>query len=245
MKQDVSNELLGAFVDHELACSDKRTLAEEIRTNPEMAERAQALLNLKTSIKQAYPDSATSKNSHDSSAGKLGRKFFKQSIAASVIMTCGLLLGSLFNSASFSGHQQTVAAGDSLFGIKVNPVTHDDNKVLLHVSTAELDKLDFLLTKTERLLLDSKNSNYPLNIEVIANSKGINLLRKDTTPYAKRIQKLQRQYENLQFIACKNTIQRLKKKDQNIQMLNGVKADRPALDTIINRMDKGWTYVKI
>jgi len=245
MKQDVSNELLGAFVDHELACSDKRTLAEEIRTNPEMADRAQALLDLKSAIKQAYPDTVTVKDSRETSTSKLSGRFFKQSIAASVIMTCGLLLGALFNPADFNGHQQSVAAGDSLFGIKVNPVTHDDNKVLLHVSTSELDKLDFLLTKTERLLLDSKTSNHPLNIEVIANSKGIDLLRKGTTPYAKRIMKLQQQYENLQFIACKNTIQRLKKSGQNVQMIEGVNSKRPALDTIINRMDKGWTYVKI
>lgn len=245
MKQDVSNELLGAFVDHELACSDKRTLAEEIRTNPEMAVRAQALLDLKSAIKQAYPDTVTVKDSHETSVSKLSGRFFKQSIAASVIMTCGLLLGTLFNSANFSGQQQSVVAGDSLFGIKVNPVTHDDNKVLLHVSTAELDKLDFLLTKTERLLLDSKNSNYPLSINVIANSEGINLLREATTPYAKRILKLQQQYENLQFIACKNTIQRFKKTGQNVKMIDGVKSDRPALDTIINRMDQGWTYVKI
>ena len=246
MKQDVSNELLGAFVDHELACSDKRTLAEEIRTNPEMADRAQALLDLKKSIKQAYPDSVTNnKGIAKKPASKLGNGFFRQSVAASVIMTCGLILGALFNSANFGGQQQSVAAGDSLFGIKVNPVTHDDTKVLLHVSSAELDTLDFLLTKTERLLLDSKNSNYPLSIDVIANSEGINLLRKATTPYAKRILKLQEQYENLQFIACKNTIKRFKKNGKNVQMINGVKADRPALDTIINRMDKGWTYVKI
>jgi len=243
MKQDVSNELLGAFVDHELACSDKRTLAEEIRTNPEMADRAQALLELKSAIKQAYPDAVADKTNTGKAAPS--SNLFKQSVAASVIMACGLILGALFNSGNVNNSGQTVAAGDSLFGIKVTPVTREENKVLLHVSTAELDKLDFLLTKTERLLRDAKSSNYPLNINVIANSEGVDLLRKETTPYEKRIAELQQQYENLQFIACKNTLRRLKHKGQSVQMINGVKADKPALDTIINRMDKGWTYVKI
>jgi len=236
MKQDVSNELLGAFVDKELACSDNRTIAEELKTNPEMAARAQSMLDLKTAIKQAYPE-PTAKN-NDSVKPRSSRKLLTQSIAASVILGLGLLVGSTINRPGQS-------INDALFGIKLQPVAQHEDKVLLHISTAELNKLDFLLTKTERLLRDSRNSNHPLNIEVIANSDGINLLRKTTTPYEERIQQLQQRYENLEFIACANTIKRLKKSGNNVQMLDGVKADTPALDTIINRMDKGWTYVKI
>jgi len=234
MKQDVSNELLGAFVDKELACSDNRTIAEELKTNPEMAARAQAMLDLKTAIKQAYPEPAakTGRSNESKTTGKL----LKQSIAASFILGLGLLLGSVINQHSVE---------DSLFGITLQPVAQHSDKVLLHVSTADIDRLDFLLTKTERMLRDSHNSNHEMSIEVIANSDGINLLRKATTPYEERIQQLQQRYANLQFIACANTVKRLKKSGKNVQMLDGVKADVPALDTIVKRMDKGWTYVKI
>ena len=249
MKRDVSDEILGAYVDDELACSEKRLVAEEIKSNPELEQHAQALLDLKTSIKDAYSDATIAKHASLSEKTELSdkttRRIFIQSIAASFILTCGLVVGVMINMSGSVNKLVTADASDKLFGIQVKPVSQQEDKILLHISSADLDKLDFLLTKTERLLTDSRHSNNPLNIEVIANSKGINLLRKSTSPYAQRITKLQKQYSNLQFIACKNTIQRLQKNGQSIQMINGVKADKPALDTIINRMDKGWTYVKI
>lgn len=245
MKQDVSNELLGAFVDDELACSDKRVIAEEIKTNADMASRTQALLDLKTSIKQAYPESEVVEKTNKSLGKRFKKRFLTQSIAASVMVSIGLIIGSIFGQAPSQNPYQPVTAGDSIFGIKVQPVSHHANKVLLHITSSELNKIDFLLSKTERMLLDSKNSNNPLNIEVIANSGGIDFLKKTNSPYAERILSLQQQYDNLQFIACKNTLRRLRKNGNNIQMVDGVKQDRPALDTIVNRMNDGWTYVKI
>lgn len=242
MKQDVSNEILGAFVDNELDCSDNRTIADEIKTNPEMAARAQAMLDLKTAIKSAYPEQKGETFSAPSGR-KNGTPYIGQAIAAGLFVVFGLVIGASVNSGKV--YQQPVSEGDSLYGIKVHPVSQQESKVLLHISSAELDKLDFLLTKTERMLRDSRNSQYDLNIDIIANSDGINLLRTSTTPYAQRIHKLQQQYKNLQFIACQNTIKRLKKNGQNVRMIEGVKADRPALDTIVNRIDQGWTYVKI
>ncbi|MDH5518389.1 MAG: DsrE family protein [Gammaproteobacteria bacterium] len=243
MKQDVSNELLGAYVDDELACAEKRALAEQIKSDADIAERAQALLDLKTSIKAAYPESLAS--AQPATVTKSARRRYLQlSVAASFIMGLGVLLGITLNKSDGAGIF-TAAADKTLYGIKVQPLTQQQNKVLLHISSSDLDKLNFLLTRTERLLTDAQHSQQKLNIEVVANSEGIDLLRKNTSPYTQRIQALQAKYNNLQFIACKNSIQRLKKKGYNVQMIDGVKQDSPALDTIINRMDKGWTYIKI
>ena len=244
MKQDVSDEILGAYVDDELACSEKRAIADEIKSDSELAGRAQSILDLKASIKNAYPENSSGKSRSELPSGS-DKRFLKQSIVASLIMACGLILGAILNNPASQSSSEYVSANDTLFGIKVSPVTQQHDKVLLHVSSSDLNKLDYLLTRTEKLLSDSESNDYPLNIEIIANSKGIDLFRKTASPYADRIKKLQQQYSNLQFIACKNTIQRLQNSGQNTQMIKGVKKDKPALDTIINRMDKGWTYVKI
>lgn len=247
MKQDVSDEILGAYVDDELACSEKRIISDEIKSNPDLENRVQSILDLKSSIKDAYSHTTVKQNTETADISNNASKLiFKQSIAASFILTCGLIVGAMINLSGNSPSKLLSSTVDStLFGIKVQPVSQQADKILLHISSADLNKLDFLLTKTERLLSDAAHSRNPLNIEVIANAKGIDLLRKTNTPYAQRIQGLQRKYSNLQFIACKNTIQRLQQKGQVVQMINGVKSDTPALDTIINRMDQGWTYVKI
>jgi len=249
MKRDVSNEILGAYVDNELACSEKRSVAEEIKADAELEQHAQAILDLKTSIKKAYPDDMHKMPGAEvnDSPDQASKRIFRQSIAASFILTCGLIVGAMINLSDNSINKVSSAsnANNQLFGINVKPVTQHDDKILLHIASADLKKIDFLLTKTERLLTDSRHSQHPINIEVIANSKGVDFLRTSTSPYAQRIKELQQKYSNLQFIACKNTLRRLQEKDQSVQILEGVKADKPALDTIINRMDKGWTYIKI
>lgn len=247
MKQEVSDEILGAYVDDELACSEKRLIADKINSDPELKSRVQALLDLKTSLKSAYADTTFNQKSEEPDlSSKASKLIFKQSIAASFILTCGLVVGAMINlSGNTPGQLVSAKTDDTLFGINIKPVSQQNDKILLHISSADLDKLDFLLTKTEQLLTDSRHSKNPLSIEVIANSRGVDLLRKTKTPYAQRIQKLQNQYSNLQFIACENTIRRLKQEGQTVQMINNVKTDKPALDTIINRMDQGWTYIKI
>lgn len=249
MKQEVSDEMLGAYVDDELACSDKRIVAEAIKSSPEIAQRAQAMLDLKTSIKSAYPEleqNSEAKPAAADLASRASKRIFQQSIAASFILTCGLIVGAMINiSANSESTHQAENTSNSIFGIKIKPVSQQDDKVLLHISSSKLDKLDDLLTKAEKLLLDSSDNQLPLNVQVVANSDGIDLLRESTTPYAQRIQALQNKYTNLEFNACKNTIQRLMKNGQSVQILNGVKTDSPALDTIINKMNDGWMYVKI
>lgn len=246
MKQDVSDEILGAYVDDELACSEKRIISDEIKSNPDLENRVQSILDLKASIKDAYSHATIKQNTKTADISNNASKLIiKQSIAASFILTCGLIVGAMINLSGNTPKLVSANADTTLFGINMKPVSQQSDKILLHIASADLNKLDFLLTKTEKLLSDSQQNNSPLNIEVIANSQGIDLLRKTKTPYAQRIQKLQHQFSNLQFIACQNTIQRLQREGQTVQMIDGVKSDSPALDTILNRMNKGWTYVKI
>ena len=247
-KNDISDELLGAFVDDELACAENRSIAEQIKYDQELAAKANSMIDLKQAIKQAYPESLYENQQpagNTDHAGKLSR-FFQKSLAASLMLGFGLIAGYY---GSEQMHTTTPvfqqAQNDQLYGIQVKPVTQLQDKVLLHVSSADLDKLEFLMNKTEILLQQHHLTNTNFQLDVIANSDGIKLLSSGSSPYEERLLKLTQKHKNLQLIACKNTISRLKKQGKAFQAINGVKIDSPALDTIINRMDKGWTYVKI
>lgn len=245
MKQEVSNELLGAFVDDELACSESRSIAEELKHNPELAARAQAMVDLKKALKQAYPESLHEHNSHPAIAiSNSFRTTIRNSLVASVMLGVGLVLG-YYTSFQPGNPVQQLSAGDQLFGIQLQQVSQQQNKVLLHISSADINKLEYLMNKAESLLQEHHLSKTDFQLEVIANSDGINLLRKNASPYEKRILDLRNQYTNLKFIACQNTLSRLQRQGENVQVIDGVNTDHPALDTIISRMNKGWTYVKI
>ena len=75
---------------------------------------------------------------------------------------------------------------------------------------------------------------------------GLDLVRTDTTIHAVRIAKLQREFHNLTFAACQNTIERLQR-EQNIaiRLLPGVIIIDSGMAEIMRRQNQGWTYLQV
>jgi intracellular sulfur oxidation DsrE/DsrF family protein len=81
------------------------------------------------------------------------------------------------------------------------------------------------------------------HVEIIANEQGLNLLRRDITPYAREIAALQE--NDVVFYACSRSIQRLEEKGVSVELVPYTNADYTALDRVVSRMQEGWLYEKI
>ena len=71
----------------------------------------------------------------------------------------------------------------------------------------------YVLRKTwiqigKTLVASAANGNQ-LDLEIIANARGLDLLRVDTTPFAARITELTEKYDNLSILDCSRAIKRL------------------------------------
>ena len=113
---------------------------------------------------------------------------------------------------------------------------------ILHVINGEPEQMKLALQRT-RELLDAAESGHHRQVEIVANEKGLDLLRSDITPYADEISALAN--ENVIFYACSKAIQRLEEKGIEVQLVPEAIPGYTALDRVVIRMKDGWQYIKI
>lgn len=119
-------------------------------------------------------------------------------------------------------------------------------KVLIHLARDDADQLSQALDDIESTLKHYRETRQSARVEVVVNGKGLELVRTDTSVFAGRIQRLQREYDNLTFAACQNTIDRLAREQGIIvRLLPGVITIDSGMAEIMRRQNQGWTYLQV
>ena len=113
---------------------------------------------------------------------------------------------------------------------------------LLHVASGEPADMAAALERAEQLLRASPEDEFR-HVEIVANEKGLNLLRSDVTQFAAEISVLQA--NDVVFYACSKTIQRLEEDGVEVRLVPHTIAEYTALDRVVTRMQEGWSYEKI
>jgi len=119
----------------------------------------------------------------------------------------------------------------------------DPNKVVLHISDADPEHFEQLLDYAESFLTEHSNSG--VQVDVVANAGGLDLLRVGGSAETERVATLQKAFPNLQFIACMNAIRNLRKQGVEPVLVDDVHTTTTAIDHIVKRLREGWTYRKI
>ncbi len=161
-------------------------------------------------------------------------------IAASITLVVGLTTGWYTH-----GYINSTAKSNYLLGVKLEDLKPQDTKIIIHLAQNDMALFDKALTKAETLLAYFDTLHQQGKVHILANSFGMDLLRSDKTPYQKRILDMMETYDNVEFVACKNTIKRLKSSGKNIDLLPGVKVHGPVINQIISSLQNGWTYISI
>jgi intracellular sulfur oxidation DsrE/DsrF family protein len=119
-------------------------------------------------------------------------------------------------------------------------------KVLIHLARDDAEQLSQALDDIESTLKHYRETRQSARVEVVVNGKGLELVRTDTSMFAGRIQRLQREYDNLTFAACQNTIDRLVREQGIIvRLLPGVITIDSGMAEIMRRQNQGWTYLQV
>jgi hypothetical protein len=120
------------------------------------------------------------------------------------------------------------------------------NKVLIHLADNDTRQVDAALDEIEGLMRHYRDTRQTAHVEVVMNGQGLDLVRADVTPFSARVAQLQREFDNLTFAACQNTIDRLKR-EQNItvRLLPGVIIIDSGMAEIMRRQHQGWTYLQV
>lgn len=242
MNGPVSDETLYAFVDGELDLAEREDLLLRMQSEPDLARRVCAVRGLRDMMKLAYAEPPQTRVAlARPQGGGVGR-----CALGCLVLGVGLLLGWMLRGMEGDATVAAVpVASPSGLGQVSLAVQPDPNRVLLHVDSAAPEKMRMALDEAERLLDAAEREGRIMQLEVVANSHGLTLLRAGMSPYAERIARMQRRHANLHWVACSQSIARFRGEGQTVELLPSVRQAPTAIGEIVGRLQQGWTYVRV
>lgn len=245
----ISVEEINAFIDDELVHEDRQRVRERIKKNPELTQLICDIDQVQDWVKEAYetvPEPRRAQTKWRIHA------LLPSALAAMALLTVGALAGWFAGrlSASDTGaaqaatmlqaHSQTQNVD---YTRTATPIATPRN-VLLRLGSDSPEKFVKTLNMVKHVMASSANRP-GFQLEVLANSDGLDFLRADTSPYAKQIEGLMKQYPNLHFIVCGTSLKQLEQSGQNTKLLPNVTVTPSAVEQVAQRIREGWSYSAI
>lgn len=238
----VSEELLHALIDGELEPREAEQLYVRLGEDEALANRVCVLRGMKDMVRLAYsppPGAATGWQDPFREP-----QAWSKTVAAGLLLATGLGVGWMMHAKQNEPLSAQSGYADSA-PVRLSALEADASKILLHIDSASPQKFAALLDRADGLLKNAQLHNTNLQVEVLANSRGLDLLRADRSPYASRIATLIKHNENLRFIACAQTLARLSHEEGHIALLPQTHIAPTAIGEVVGRLQQGWTYIKI
>jgi intracellular sulfur oxidation DsrE/DsrF family protein len=235
-----SEEQLQAFVDDEIDLADRAEIMEAIRHDDELACRVCELLQIKDSVRLAYREPEHPAQTRQHWGTDWSMRIPLRAIAALLIFATGTVTGVVLQSRSTGLLPTSISSAG-----QAGAVQQEQKRVVLHISNADSERLDEALNDAEELLSTYKDHPELVQLEVVANAEGLKLLRADTSPYPERIRRLAELYDNISFLACSRTIEKLHMRGIDVQLLPEARVIPGALEEIVDRLQQGWVYIRV
>ncbi len=233
--EQISFEELNAFIDGELDLGASARVLEAIDGNDDLKRQACELRALRDVTRHAYDIKRTGRNK--SGSGMFSGQW-RHGIAAG-ILALGVLAG-------WQGH--VVYQGDErmVWDRITQAMPHGDaRQLVLHVGDSNLVRFENTIEEARNMLVAAKKRGQRMDIEILANGPGLDILRVQTTQVAEKLAALQAEFPSFGLVACGLGLQRLSTQGANIDLLPGVETTDSALNEIVRRMNKGWAYLRV
>lgn len=243
MNPVISDETLNAFIDGELDVVESEALLVRVREDKDVAQRVCALRSLQSMVRLAYiePPVAESRKSRIAPHRQLMQRF----ASGCLVLLVGLSGGWVLRGREPQAVAALPAAVSSGYQVVSLAREADPNRVMLHLDSAAPAKMQAVLDQAEQLLNEAEQQGRAMQLEVIANSRGLNLLREGHSPYAERMARMKQRHANLHWVACGQSIARLRNDGEQVMLLPDTQTTPTAINEIVTRLQQGWTYVRV
>ena len=232
MSDKVRDEaVLHAFLDGQLSHREREAFLREMEQDPQLQAEFNELRHLKDLVRHAYDGVEAPKRQMIDGDPTPRRRLAAFGLAATLLLALGFTGGWLSSRPATDGTEMQLA------GIEQEP------RVILHIASADLAKMEETLNSAEEVLKTYRDRG--VQVEVVANSEGLNLLRAGVSPYGERVVAMMAEYEGLQFVACNTAIARLKRTGTRVVLLPQMHTAPSAVEHIVQRIREGWTYIKV
>lgn len=239
---DITEDKLNLFIDKQLDSDEMNDIHEALLDDKDLRERVCQLKAVRELIGYAYSEVPGSQD--DIRQQRASSSIFAKAIAASVTLVVGVLLG--WTTYEYSPNAIQAISAENTFQYVANHVNveHGKRKIMLHIDSSDVQVVNAALNEADQLLATYRKSNTPMELDIITNKKGINILRPGMSPYITRIQELL-DNDDVAIYACNRSIAKaLKKEGVEIVLMPGVAKEQSARELIPERLKKGWVYIK-
>lgn len=241
-RKQYSDEHLNAFIDDQLSTAEKADILNAVRHDTELSQRICKLQKLQNLVQLSY-QSIEVPERHQNTENKKPSVKFKWFAAASFLLAVGTIVGWTSHQA-MNSNKITNIAEITPNNLLANNANHW--KLMLHVSTANPNRLNIVLDEAETLLKQYANSSAKLELEILANSDGLALVSDKGKSYNKRLQNLQKKYENLAVMVCGQTLKKIQRtQGKQPNLLPNTSVVPSAINQIVIRQQSGWSYIRI
>lgn len=240
MKQTdyIDDLMLNAFVDGQLDAGNCETVLAAMEKDPQTRDRVYLMRRAKDLIKIGFERVESPLPRTPLKKRRWFRGVSSYGLAASLLV---MSLG--FGSGVFAYYlTDELSTKTSLATLNPAQKTYTDH-VVLHISESDPKQFSAALRYIDKFLDDNQTPGS--QIEVIANSGGLDLMRSDKSPFKAQVVAMMRDHDNVHFIACANGIRNLHKQGIDAPIIPDIDTDKTAIDHIIGRLQAGWTYVKV
>ncbi len=227
----VDNSNINSLVDGELDSVESAALLEQIEQDAELKRELCDTHRIKDLVKMAYPEQQFKQNR----AGKQGKNAFWSLAASVVLVAIGFLMGSYFQSQNSEIEQ--------LYAMNQLPDAEQTHKLLLFVGYSDNQKFEETLNRAEAFL--KKHQNHPVQVNIVTSAGGLDLLNRNKSRFLSRISDLSKKYDALEFVACNNTIARMKQDGKKVDIINDAVVAPSAVEFVVKRLQQGWAYIAI
>ncbi|NWG32727.1 MAG: DsrE family protein [Rhodocyclaceae bacterium] len=232
---DISDEILGAYIDNELDASERAAIQERIAADSALRARACELWQLKQMVRGAYPLPRRSDDKSRQGSNPAGSGGWPHALAASLFVAVGAVSG-WFANDRFDAERQ--------FDRQIETIRAEGGRVVLHLFSDEPARMEAALNMAEQLASARDKQGRPFRVEFLANGPGLHLLRQGGSPYAERIEALRRHHANLRLVACREAIARMQERGLEVNLLPGVEEAVSAESELSARLTQGWRYLQ-
>lgn len=233
MNTPVSDEILNAYLDNELAPAERNLLTQQIGTDAELRGRTCELWQMQQLLRGAYP--LPRKKSAPALRHPGSPRHWGHALAASLLLAMGTFAGWFM-------HEKADAEGVPMRQIEA--IRADGGRVVLHLTSDEPKRMEAALRMAEQLANTKDRNGQPLRVEFVANGPGLHLLRASGSSYALKMAALHDGHPNLRLVACHETMDRMRERGLDVMLLPRVVIAPSAENELAERLTQGWRYVQ-
>ena len=230
---------LNAYLDGEMSEAQRLEFEQLLEHDAELRSRLQRFKRLKTAVSDCFqPIEVPSKQKMNTNEPWHWR------VAAVVLV---LLLGYLSGAViGMPGDARFVLLGNGERAESPALSENQETRIVFHLTNPDQVVAGDLLDEVEQMLVNYRSQGDLLRVEIVSHGEGLVLLRERLSQHGERIATLADSYDNLVFVACQNTIDRLRvERGVEVMLLPEATVIDSGVSHVVKRQMEGWSYIRV